>query len=54
MLTFGTPPTLRVLPSIRNDTTFFFFNLKKNSYDTQLVVSIIGKIEKNYSGHFEK
>ncbi len=26
----------------------------KKSYDTQLVVSIIGKFEKNYSGHFEK
>jgi len=29
---------------------FLFFK----SYDTQLVVSIIGKIEKNYSSHFEK
>ncbi len=33
---------------------FFLIIFLKKSYDTQLVVSIIGKIEKNYSGHFEK
>jgi hypothetical protein len=38
MLTFGTPATLRVLPSIRNDTTFF---LKINKQIDPMILSCL-------------